>query len=589
MLSDDTAHLDYFALVREAKRLDRSRCTVRRTVAVLADCSTQHLQPVLEALFARAGIDATVHLGEFDTIEQEILDPSSALYAVAPDCVVLLQSTQALRDRYFDARGDRAAFAEDTAARTVGLWDALALRLPATLIQSIYVRPQERLFGNYDLKVAESLGAVVMALNATLAEQARSRAHVLLADIDAIASWVGRRSFFDERLWALAKVPCALEHLPLIAQSIVDVVASTVGRGVKCVVVDLDNTLWGGVIGDDGIEGIVIGHTGDGEPYVRVQQFLRELARRGILLAVCSKNEEAAALQPFRDHPEMVLGEEDFALFVANWDSKADNLRVIQQRLNIGFDAMVFLDDNPFERNLVRRYLPEVIVPELPDEPAEYVRALAELNLFETSSFTAADRARTALYRHAGARQTLASSFTNVADYLQSLEMKITVRPFDALQLPRVAQLIQRSNQFNLTTRRYGVAECEALMHDTACTSLYVSLADRFGDYGLISVVVAKHEHDVARLDLWLMSCRVLSRGVEEFTMNRIVELARARAARWLLGEYIPTAKNKMVQDFYGRFGFRRDAVDETTGSTTWVLEVDAYQPKATFLDEVTA
>jgi FkbH-like protein len=587
MLSDDTAHLDYFALVREAKRLDRSRCTVRRTVAVLADCSTQHLQPVLEALFARAGIDATVHLGEFDTIEQEILDPSSALYAVAPDCVVLLQSTSALRDRYFDARGDRTGFAAETAARTVGLWDTLAARLPATVVQSTYVRPQERVFGNYDLKVPESLGAVIMALNATFAEQARARPQVLLADIDAIASWVGRRSFFDERLWALAKAPCGLEHLPLIAQSIVDVIASTVGRGVKCVVVDLDNTLWGGVIGDDGLDGIVIGHSGDGEPFVRVQQFLRELSRRGILLAVCSKNEDAAARQPFREHPEMVLREDDFALFVANWNTKADNLRGIQQQLNIGLDSIVFLDDNPFERNLVRRYLPEVIVPELPEEPAEWVRALAELNLFETSSFTAADRERGALYRQAAARETVAASFTNVGEYLQSLDMKIAVRPFDAVQLPRIAQLIQRSNQFNLTTRRYGAAECEALMRDAACTPLYVSLEDRFGDYGLISVVVAKHEQDVARLDLWLMSCRVLSRGVEEFTMNRIVELARARGARQLLGEYIPTAKNRMVQDFYGRFGFRRDGVDETTGSTRWVLDIPAYEPKTTFMDEV--
>jgi len=589
MLSDDAAHLDYFTLVREAKRLDRSRCTIARRLAVLADCSTQHLQPVLEVLFARAGIDVTLHLGGFDTIQQEILDATSSLYACAPQVVVLLQSTNALRDRYFDARGERAAFAEQTAARTAGLWDTLVQRLPVTIVQSTYVRPQERLFGSYDLKVPESLGAVVMDLNAALAALARTRPHVLIADVDAVASWVGRRSFFDERLWAIAKAPCALEHLPLVAQSIVDVVASTAGRGVKCVVVDLDNTLWGGVIGDDGIDRIAVGQGGDGEPFVRIQQFLRELKRRGIVLAVCSKNDEQIARQPFREHPEMVLREDDFAVFVANWNTKVDNLRAIQQTLNIGLDSIVFLDDNPFERNLVRRYLPEVIVPELPEEPADFVRVFAELNLFETSSFTQEDRERAARYREAAARVQLQSSFTNVGDYLRSLEMKIALRPFDAPALPRIAQLIQRSNQFNLTTRRYGAPQCEALMRDPTCTPLYVRLEDRFGDYGLVSVVVAKHEDDVARLDLWLMSCRVLSRGVEEFTMNRVVELARARGARRLVGEYIPSAKNGMVKDFYARFGFTPRPHDAVTGTTIWVLELAAYAPKPTFLEEVAA
>ncbi len=587
MLSDDSAHLEYFALVRQARHLDHSRCTIRRNVALLADSSTQHLQPILEVLFVRAAIDATIHLGEFDTIEQEVFDPTSALYAFAPDVVVLLQCTNALRDRYFDARGARAGFAAETAERIVRMWDAIAERLPATIVQSTYVRPQERVFGSYDLKVPEALGAVVLDLNAQLTERARSRAHVLLADIDAVASWVGRRNFFDERLWGLAKTPCALEYLPLIAQSIVDVVASTVGRGVKCVVVDLDNTLWGGEIGDDGVDGIAVGHSADGEPFLRFQQFLRELKRRGVLLAVCSKNAEATALQPFREHPEMVLRVEDFAVFVANWNTKVDNLRDIQRQLNIGFDAIVFLDDNPFERNLVRRYLPDVIVPELPDEPADYVRALVELNLFEASSFTDADRERAGLYRTAAARQTAAASFTNVADYLQSLAMKIAVRPFDAPRLPRIAQLIERSNQFNLTARRYGAAACETFMRDAAYTPLYVTLTDRFGDYGLISVVVAKQEDDALRLDLWLMSCRVLSRGVEEFTMNRIVELARMRGVRRLIGEYVPSAKNKMVQDFYGRFGFRRGAVDTATGAATWILEVTGYEPKPTFLEEI--
>jgi FkbH-like protein len=588
MFSHDASHLDYFKLLKERKRLDTSTLTIKRRVAVLADFSTQQLVPLLEILFARAGIAAKVHEGEFSTIETEVFDPASSLWRFEPEVVLLLRSTNALRDRYYGTEAGRADLAEVWASEHVALWDAIAKTSKALVVQSTYVEPYERTFGHYELKVPESLGSVVRALNAKIVERARSKNHVLLCDVDAIASYVGKKTWCDERLWGMAKTPCALEHLPRMAQGIVDVVASTAGKQVKCVVLDLDNTVWGGIIGDDGLEGIQIGHFGEGEPFYRFQCFARELKRRGIILAVCSKNEHDTAIRAFREHPEMALRENDIAVFVANWDTKVDNLRRIQETLNIGFDSMVFVDDNPFERNIVRQYLPDVIVPEMPEEPADYVRALAELNLFETSTFTEEDRARADLYREESARRSLEKSFTNVEDYLRSLEMRVTVSTFDDFHLPRIAQLIQRSNQFNLTTRRHTLADCERIAKDPAFLPLYVKLADKFGDYGLISVVIAKPERDRLDIDTWLMSCRVLSRGVEEHAMNRVVQLAKERGLPLVVGEYIPTPKNKMVKDFYARFGFKKAKEDES-GRATWVLDVGSYEPRATFLNEATA
>jgi FkbH-like protein len=586
MLTHDTAHLDYFALTKQAKRLDRSKCTSKLKVAVLADFATQQLATVLDVLFVRAGIDAQLHVADFGTIDQQVLDPASALYTFKPDVVLLLQCTQSLRERYFESRGDRATLGAQLAAEASARWSALARHSKATVVQSLYALPTERPFGNYDTRVAESLSSIVRQANHDLIGAARAATGVLLLDVEALASWVGRAAFFDEKLWALAKAPCALDHLPALAQACVDVAASVRGKVIKCVVLDLDNTLWGGVIGDDGVDGIALGHAGDGEPFHRFQLYLRELKRRGLVLAVCSKNEEDAARKPFREHPEMVLKETDIAVFVANWNTKVDNIRTIREVLNIGFDSMVFVDDNPFERNMVREYLPDVIVPELPEDPADYVRALSELNLFETSAFTDEDRERSDQYREESQRKLHEKSFTDVESYLRSLEMKVAIRRFDEPSLPRIAQLIQRSNQFNLTTRRHGPAECEALMRDPKTLPIYVRLADRFGDYGLISVVAMKLEGERrAHIDTWLMSCRVLSRGVEEHTMNHVVAHARSQGVEVLVGEYLPSSKNKMVKDFFGRFGFSKTK-EEADGRATWVLEVGAYQPKQTFLTD---
>ena len=437
--------------------------------------------------------------------------------------------------------------------------------------------PSERAFGNYELKVANSVGSIFTEINYRLAVKARETKNVLLNDVDFLAASVGRAEWLDARMWNMAKTPCRLEHMPLLAQSLLDTVFAASGLITKCVVLDLDNTLWGGVIGDDGLEGIALGEFDEGEAFVAFQKFILELKRRGVILAVVSKNEHANAVLPFREHPHMALKEEDIAVFVANWDNKADNIRLVQKTLNIGFNSLVFLDDNPFERNIVREFLPEVVVPELPEDPSLFLQTLAGLNLFETASFSEADRQRAGQYREEARRELTKTQFTNINDYLTSLAMEIRLERFNAFNLPRIAQLIQRSNQFNLMTRRYGEAACEAMMKDTSLAPLTLRLADKFGDYGLISVVILKHAGDDLEIDEYLMSCRVLQRGVESFAMNNIFAYAARLGAKRVVGHYIPTAKNDMVKGFLKSFGFEKIA-DGDGGASQWALAVDAYR-----------
>jgi FkbH-like protein len=579
MLTPDRSHLDYRLLLRESRRLDDASCREQRRIALLSDAAVPQLPPLLRVLFARRGVRVETYLAGFDATEVEVFDAASGLYAFAPDVVVLLPSLNALRLDYHRDVASQEGFAERVADHAATLWNAIRSQSTALVLQSTVVPPYERQFGNFDALVPGSFSAQVHRLNSALAARARAHTHVLVNDVAGIAAYVGLAHWFDERLWTLAKAYCALDHLPLVAQNVVDIVLAAMGRVVKCVAVDLDNTLWGGIVGEDGLEGIELDPFGAGEPYLRLQHYLRALKQRGIALAVCSKNDHATALEVFRRHPDMVLREDDIAVFAVNWGPKPDNLRHVQRTLNVGLDAIVFLDDDAFERRIVRETLPEVIVPELPPDPADYVRALAELNLFETTSFSDEDRRRADLYRATVHHAEVRAGFSDLSAYLASLGMRAAMRPFDRLSLPRVAQLVQRSNQFNLTTRRYSLPECEAMMEEASgYLPFAVMLADDVGDHGLVSVIILRRRPEALDIDTWLMSCRVLGRRVEHWAMNRVVALARSLGYAVVTGTYVPTRKNAMVADFFARFGFTPTGTG-TGGTTTWRLEVATYEP----------
>jgi FkbH-like protein len=368
-----------------------------------------------------------------------------------------------------------------------------------------------------------------------------------------------------------------MDATPLYAEHLCRVLGAARGKSRKCLVLDLDNTLWGGVIGDDGLNGIRLGQgSSTGEAFLEIQRYALALRQRGIVLAVCSKNDEANARLPFREHPEMLLKEEHIAVFVANWQDKANNIREIAATLNIGIDAIVFLDDNPVERGLVREILPEVAVPELTDDPADYPGILARAGYFEAVGLSNEDLKR-ADYYQANAERVSLKKIGNLEEYLASLEMVATLAPFDAVGRVRIAQLINKSNQFNLTTRRYSEGEVARFQTDPNKFCLQVRLIDRFGDNGMISVVIFDRAEEAWRCDTWLMSCRVLGRRVEELVLAHVAEAARSAGAQRLVGLYLPTKKNALVADHFAKLGFSKIS-DLPEEGAEWELDLAGYR-----------
>lgn len=540
------------------KQFKDSTLASQYRLAVMGDCATQHLSTAIGGYGAAIGLGLEIFDADYNQINALVLDEHSELYAFKPDAVLLQMCTQKLYERFCEnPLESRAAFAETVFAQIKTTWQRIGEKI--TVLQCNFPLLDDGVFGQFGNKTADSFLFQQRKLNYLLMQGCQEAKNAYLVDLDALQSRLGQGQFFDARLYYIAKMPIRMEALPETAKCVVDMIQAIRGSVKKCVVLDLDNTLWGGVIGDDGLSGIQIGELGTGHAFSDFQEWLKQLKNRGILLAVCSKNEEATAKEPFEKHPEMVLRPEDFSMFVANWENKAANIRRIQQTLNIGMDSMVFLDDNPFERNLVQGLIPEITVPALPEDPALYLEYLRGLDLFETASYSAEDVHRTDQYRTQANRTVFESSFQSYDDYLANLQMKATVAPFDKFHYPRIAQLTQRSNQFNLRTVRYTEAEVEALAKDDSHIGLYFTLKDRFGDYGLISVVVLdKQPGDVLFISEWLMSCRVLKRGMEEFIADKILSLAAEQGFRKIIGEYLATPKNAMVKDLYARMGFTR-------------------------------
>lgn len=547
---------------QQLKKLSKTDASAlpQYSLAVLGDCATQHLATALRGYGVSAGIRLNVFDADYDQIDAQVMAPDSELYRFAPQGVLLQMCTEKLQEAFYDRPPEaRASFAEDTYARIRQIWSRIGSRIPATVLQCNFPLIDDGVFGQFGNKTEQSFLFQQRKLNYLLMQGCQEAKNTFLIDLDALQTALGRSTFADPKLYYVAKMPISLAALPAAAKLVVDVVRSLQGAVKKCLVLDLDNTLWGGVIGDDGLSGIQIGELGTGHAFSDFQKWLKELKNRGILLTVCSKNNEDTAKEPFEKHPEMVLRLEDFSMFVANWEDKARNIRTIQQALNIGMDSMVFLDDNPFERELVRTMIPEITVPGLPEDPALYLQYLRGLDLFETASYSREDAGRTEQYREKAQRAAFEAAFQSYDDYLEALQMRASAAAFDPFHYPRIAQLTQRSNQFNLRTVRYTEAEIEALAQDDSRIGLYFTLKDKFGDHGLISVVVLeKQPEDTLFISEWLMSCRVLKRGMEEFIVDKILSVAAQQGFRRVVGEYIPTPKNAMVKDLYEQLGFAR-------------------------------
>lgn len=551
-------------------------------IALMGDCATQHLATAIRGYGIHENLNLPLFEGEYNQIDSLTLDPGSELYASAPQAVVIQLCSEKLYEAFCAApAASRSSFAETTCIRIRQIWGRINANIHTTILQCNFPLLDDGTFGQFGSCTDASFLFQQRKLNVLLMEAAQESKNVRIVDLDALQTRVGRNTFADPKLYYIGKIPISMEILPQAAKAVVDIIQSLRGCGKKCVILDLDNTLWGGVIGDDGISGIQIGELGLGHAFSDFQAWLKELKNRGILLAVCSKNNESTAKEPFEKHPEMILRLEDFSIFVANWQDKAQNIRDIQKALNIGMDSMVFLDDNPFERNLVRGMIPEITVPELPEDPALYLSYLRSLNLFETASFSGEDSGRTEQYRVQAERSLFETKFSSYEEYLQGLQMKAAAAPFDPFHYPRIAQLTQRSNQFNFRTGRYTEAEIEAVAQSRQHLTLYFTLRDAFGSYGLISVVILeKKSPDTLFIAQWLMSCRVLNRGMEAFIVNKILETAEQNGFRIVEGEYIPTAKNAMVRSLYEKMGF------VPAGENRFTAQVQGFAYHKTYIEE---
>ena len=580
--------LDTNQLVRLAG-ITRTARTAKRSLApfipfrlgLLGNGTLDVIAAALDASAVRYGIDMDCVTPEYGQLMQSALSPGSGINRARPDAVLV-----AIDYRAFPLRptpGDRPA-----AERTVAGWlanltsmrDGIRRNTTAFCIFQTLAPPPEGLFGHSDRQLPGTTRWLVDAINRGIVEQVMTQGDLLL-DVAALAETVGLADWHSPSQWNMAKLPFADTFVPLYADHVARLVAALRGKSRKCLVLDLDNTIWGGVIGDDGLEGIRIAQ-GDpvGEAFLTLQQMALALRQRGIVLAVASKNTDETARLPFRNHPEMLLREDHIAVFQANWTDKPSNLKAIADALSFGLEALVFIDDNPMERDLVRRTLPQVAVPELPDDPALYARTLAAAGYFEALGFSDEDRQRADFYRDNARRLKLQAQTTDLDAYLASLEMVITFRPFDATGRTRIGQLINKSNQFNLTTRRYTEAELAELEQDPDCFTLQVRLIDTFGDNGMISTIICRRAGDDWEIDTWLMSCRVLGRGVEDMVLRELLQHARARGVRRLIGVYLPTERNAMVQDHYKKLGFTQTG-RTPNGTTTWELGADAVARQA--------
>jgi FkbH-like protein len=545
-------------------------------LGIVASHTMDYLAAALAATGLRYNLVVEAVLAGYGQAAQQLLDPGSAFAAQRLDCVLLAFDYRALGFNAVRLKADEAESAVSAAINYVSsLVAAIRDHIKATCILQTVVPPSDPVFGGLDARIPGSPRAMTEQFNARLLREV-VREGDLVVDAAFLAAKTGLDYWNDARGWHEAKLPASLDTTPLYADHICRLLAAARGKARKCLVLDLDNTLWGGVVGDDGVEGIALGqNSAVGEAHVALQRFLLDLRRRGVVLAVCSKNEDATARIPFREHPEMVLKEDHIAVFIANWSDKANNLREIAATLNIGTDALVFLDDNPVERGQVREVLPEVAVPELSEDPADYIGLLANAGYFEAVGLSDEDLARADFYQANAGRVSL-DKIGNLEEYLHSLQMVATLSPFDAVGRVRIAQLINKSNQFNLTTRRYSEGDVGAFEKDSSKFCLQVRLADRFGDNGMISVVIFDKGREEWSCDTWLMSCRVLGRRVEELVLATVAKAAQSEGALRLLGKYLPTKKNALVTEHFAKLGFTKIA-DLPDGGTTWVLELQNY------------
>lgn len=535
---------------------------LKKRFVILPGYSTQFLTKLFELSLLREKISASTFELEYGVFETAVRSKDARIKNFSPELCYFCVGTENFQFRK----------AKEEAARWLELCKLAHEWLGSSILINTFTEPVLRTNGSFDFKSDSSELNFVRDVNSILRREAPSYVHFF--DIASLASFHGIKNWHDEKMYDLYKLPCAFAHLSTYAEQLARVCARVFAGAKKCLILDLDNTLWGGVIGDDGISGIHIGEgTPTGEAYKRFQTYLKTLKEQGTLLTVCSKNDLKNAEAPFRHREEMVLKLEDISCFIANWEPKSQGIKQIAKSLNIGLDSMVFVDDNPAERKLVRMELPEVSVLELPEDPSYYARTLSEAKYFETISITEEDRTKTQMIQAETNREKAKSNASNYAEYLRSLEMKARIQKFDDLHLPRIVQLINKTNQFNVTTKRYTESEVSGFIDNPKYLSRFVKLSDQYGDHGLISAFVGVIENKELYIDTWVMSCRVFQREVESLLFREVLHEAQRQKLTAIRATFLPTEKNAVIKDLFSTLGFR-NTKKNPNGSTEWALSL---------------
>lgn len=552
-------------------------------IAVLGGSTVDDIKNVLELFLLESGIKPTFYQSEYNKFYEDAVFGNAELDEFRPEIAIVFTSTVNIRN-FPNIADSKTAVQEKLVAeyeRFTTIWEALQNRYHAVIIQNNFDLPYESNIGS--LAAVRGRNRFVSALNEKLAIYADSHEEFYIHDLHGLSARIGLRKWHDPSQYASYKFAMDYDVMPDVSLGLAKIIRAMLGKAKKCLVLDLDNTLWGGVIGDDGVENIKIGHeTPAAEAYTAWQEYVLRLKERGVILAICSKNEEEIAKSGF-SHPDSVLKLTDFIAFKANWLPKNENIAAIAKEINIGTDSLVFIDDNPVERQIVRDTMPEVAVPEVDGADVfSYIRAIEEAGYFETVAVSGDDLKRNESYQANKARQKLSESVASYDDFLKSLNMTAEIAEFQPVYFDRIAQLTGKTNQFNLTTRRYTRAEIESMANDPHYITLYGRLTDKFGDNGLISVVIGEKQENELHILLWLMSCRVLKRGLEENMLDVLTAKAIKAGCTKLIGYYYPTKKNKMVAGLYESFGFSMVGNDDD--GTVWELSLDSYEPQGKYM-----
>jgi FkbH-like protein len=555
-------------------------------IAILGGSTTTEVKSMLELFLLAQGIQPTFYESGYNRYREDVLFENLNLWNFKPD-IVFIHTTWRNVSQFPGLMADETEVERcvcHEAARFESLWEKIHADLGTLIIQNNLDLPRLRPLGN--LEAFDSSGRVnfLLRLNNEFASYARKHSRFLINDILYLSAQVGLEVWHDDTYWYNFHMAVSPTATVALANNVAAIVKSVYGRSKKCLVLDLDNTLWGGVVGDDGVHDLILGRDHPvGEAFLDFQQYVKELQRRGIILAVCSKNDLENAKEGF-SHPDSILKVEDFSVFKANWNPKPENIREIAAELNIGLDSMVFVDDNPAERALVADQLPEVAVPEVGSEVFRFAKAIEDDRYFEVQKIVQDDLHRSDYYSSNAQRSAYQTGFRDYGEFLASLEMTAEIASFAPIYFERITQLINKTNQFNLTTRRYTSVEVESIAQDPGFITLYGRLADRFGDNGLVSVLIGRVLDQTVELDLWLMSCRVLNREMEFAMFDALVEQCQTRGIHKIAGVYIPSKKNSMVSGHYAGLGFTRLS-ESSGGRELWHYDVpEPYSEKTRFI-----